>query len=185
MERISIAIIFVLVLLMAILLILIGFAEPVANSGGLAHPDVPGMQIGGDGGERLQYIGVYAFLFQALLLALVVVLCALSVSERNQSPQFLVYLGLTLLLSWIVWWQMYSQHQLFLETGQTAYFMGFPVATAWQTYGTWLAAIPLVLIYSIGFRRYIYTADDEARFNDLLKQLEADKNSNTDNKETI
>jgi hypothetical protein len=185
MERISIAIIFVIVVLMAALLIAIGLAEPVVNSGGLAHPDVPGMQVGGDGGARIEHIAGYAFMFQVLLLALVVVLCVLSVSERNQSPQFFIAMGATLLLSWLVWWQMYSQHQNFLETGETAYFLGFPIATAWQTYGTWLAAIPLVLIYSFGFHRYIYTENDEARFNQLLAQLKLESESSNEPKETL
>jgi hypothetical protein len=58
----------------------------------------------------------------------------------------------------------------FLDTNETDYFLGFPNATAWQTYGTWLGAIPLVLIYSLGFRKFIYTEEDERQFNALLAE---------------
>jgi uncharacterized membrane protein len=46
--------------------------------------------------------------------------------------------------------------------------MGFPIATAWQMYGTWISAIPLIIIYSVGFRKYIFTEQDEKDFNELL-----------------
>ena len=64
----------------------------------------------------------------------------------------------------IVGWKMYFGHQSFLATQETSYFLGFPEATAWQTYGTWLSAIPLVLIYSIGFSQFIYSKEDEEKF---------------------
>jgi hypothetical protein len=65
---------------------------------------------------------------------------------------------------------MFSGHSAFLDTGETGYFMGFPTATAWQTYGTWLGAIPLILIYSFGFNKFFYTKEDEEKFNALLAE---------------
>ena len=80
-------------------------------------------------------------------------------------------MGGTLLLSLFVWWQMYSGHQGFLETGVTSYFMGFPVATAWQVYGTWLGAIPLIILYTVGFRKFIFTEEDEEKYEKLLENI--------------
>ena len=159
-----------IVVLIAGVLIAISLAPPVANSAGMPHPDIPGMQAGGDGAARLEYIGFLAFAFQCLLLGLIVCLCALGVSERRRSRELMIYMGSSLVFMLIVWWQMYSGHQAFLESGSTAYFMGFPTATAWQVYGTWLGAIPLILIYSIGFRKYIYTLEDEEKFDRLLAE---------------
>ncbi|MCG8414591.1 MAG: hypothetical protein MI746_10280 [Pseudomonadales bacterium] len=165
--------IFVISLTMGLLMIAIMAADTVPNSGGLAHPEHAGMQVGDDGAERLDSIGVFAFLFQSLLLSLVVCLSILGVSERRRSPQLLALMGASLIFMLFVWWQMYSGHQAYLATGETGYFMGFPTATAWQVYGTWLGAIPLILIYSIGFRKYIYTKEDEAAFNKLLMETRA------------
>ena len=67
---------------------------------------------------------------------------------------------------------MVSTHQEFLQTGETGYFMGFPVPTAWQMYGTWLSAIPLIIIYTLGFRHFIYTEEDEEQFEALLKEFQ-------------
>ncbi len=170
MQSKLIYVIFAIVVLIAGVLIAISLAPPVANSGGIPHPDIPGMQAGGDGAARLEYIGNLAFAFQCLLLGLIVCLCSLGVSERRRSRELMIYMGSSLGFMLIVWWQMYSSHQEFLESGTTAYFMGFPIATAWQVYGTWLGAIPLILIYSIGFRKYIYTSEDEEKFDRLLAE---------------
>ncbi len=163
-------VIFAICLLMAGILIAIIMAEPVANSGGMAHPQIPGMQVGGDGQARLAHIGNLAFMFQTLLLILIVCLSVLGVSERHRSKDLILYMAATTLLSLFFWWMMWSGHQQYMETGSTGYFMGFPIATAWQVYGTWLGAIPLIVIYSVGFRKYIYSEQDEKDFNSLLEE---------------
>ena len=37
-------------------------------------------------------------------------------------------------------------------------------------YCTWLGAIPRVIVYCLGFRKFILTEEEEARFNALLNQ---------------
>lgn len=152
------------------LLLAIGFAEPVANAAGTPHPSIPGANTGGDGSLRLAEIGVYAFLFQCLLLALTVCLSLLGISKNRRSMGLYIYMAASLVFMLFVWWKMYSGHQAFLQSGTTEYFLGFPVATAWQVYGTWLGGIPLILIYSIGFRKYIYTEEDEQKFEQLMQE---------------
>ena len=166
-----IVVIFATVLVMAGILIAICLAETVPNAAGMPHPEFNGMQAGGDGAARLQYIGGLAFAFQCLLLLLIVCLCALGVAEQRRTAEFWAYIGGTLLFSLFAWWQMYSGHQAFLQTGTTGYFMGFPTATAWQVFGTWLGAIPLILLYSLGFRKFIFTDEDEDRYEDLLEKI--------------
>ena len=164
-------IIFAIGVLMAGTVLAICLAEPVANSGGMAHPQIPGMQSGGDGAARIEHIGYLAFAFHCLLLSLIICLCSLGVAEHRRSREFMLYMGGTLCLMLVVCWQMYSGHQQFLQTGTTAYFMGFPLATSWQVYGTWLGAIPLILIYTLGVRKYIYTVEDEEKFEQLLTEM--------------
>lgn len=163
--------IFAVGLMMAGILLAIGLAEPVANAGGVAHPDFPGMRIGGDGAARLEHIGRLGFAFQCLLLLQIVLLAMLGVSPKRRTPDFLAYMFGSLLFMLFVAWQMYSGHLEYLETGETGYFLGFPTATAWQVYGTWLGAIPLVLVYCLGFRKFIYTHEDEEEFNKLLNEV--------------
>lgn len=161
--------IFVICAVMAGILLAIILAEPIANSGGMPHPEIPGLMVGGDGAARLAEIGNLAFTFQCLLLLLIVALAALGVNEKKRSPTFYGMLLLTYLFTLVIWWQMYFGHLEYLETGTTGYFLGFPIATAWQMYGTWLGAIPLILIYTLGFRTYIHSDEDEQKYQQLLQ----------------
>ena len=172
-------IIFVVSLLMAAILLAIGLAEPVTNASGGPHPEFPGMQIGGDGIARIEQIGNLGFAFQCLLLILIVLLSLLGISERYRSRHLLVYMSGTTFLTLFIAWQMYSSHLQYLETGNTGYFLGFPIATAWAVYGTWLGAIPLVILYSVGFHKYIYTPEDEKQYKKLLI-AKADKTEQAD-----
>jgi len=161
-------IIFVVSLFMVGILVAISLAEPVTNASGVPHPEFSGMQVGGDGLARFEQIGNLGFAFQCLLLIQIVLLSLLGISERYRSREILMYMGGTVVLTLFIAWQMYSSHLQYLETGNTDYFLGFPIATAWAVYGTWLGAIPLVVLYSVGFHKYIYTPEDEQQFKKLL-----------------
>lgn len=162
--------IFAVGVVMAGVLLAICLAETVPDAGGAAHPVFPGLQIGGDGAARFEHIGNLGFAFQCLLLIQIALLSLLGVSERYRTNELLAYMGGSLLFTLIIAWKMYSGHLAFLETGETGYFLGFPVATAWATYGTWLGAIPLILIYVLGFEKFIYTPEDEEKYKALLAE---------------
>ena len=161
--------------LMAAVLAAICLAEGVPGSAGKPHPEYFGLQIGGDGAMRLEHVGHLGFLFQCLLLVQINLLSLLGVPERYRTQRLLGYMAGSLACMLIVGWKMYFGHQSFLVTQETSYFLGFPEATAWQTYGTWLSAIPLVLIYSIGFSQFIYSKENEEKFNALVAEKLAKK----------
>lgn len=170
MDRLLECLIFAVVLALAGVLLLIGLIEAPPNAAGAAHDTVAAMLAGGDGAARLEAIGGFAFAFNSLLLLFAILLCVLSVSTGKRTPAFLGWMAVAYAVNMLVWQQMYFQHQAFLETGVTGWFLGFPTATAWQVYGIWFAGVVLVAIYSAGFRRYILSEDDERRFEELLKE---------------
>ncbi|MEQ8953510.1 MAG: hypothetical protein RL120_05200 [Gammaproteobacteria bacterium] len=157
-----------ILLLMGAALLAILLAEPAVNGGGIAHPRFPGMQAGGDGAERLAHIGSMAFLFHLLLLALITVLCIVGIARRHRSTPLMIVMLVNTLFTWLIAWQMHQSHLQFLATGETAYFLGFPTATAWGVYGTWLGAIPLIILYVAGFRRFFFTPEDAHKYQQLL-----------------
>ncbi len=168
---------------MTIILFLILTAEPVTNAGGSAHPIFAGMRIGGDGLARLEHIGSLGYAFQALLLSLIVAFATLGVSEKHRTPRLRAYMIATLIFSLFILWQMVSSHLNFIATGETTYFMGFPTPTAWAMYGVWLGGIPLVMIYTLGFRQFIYTDEDQAEFEKLVAESAAEGQETDNNPE--
>lgn len=173
--RFAIAVL-VLGLLEIALLVLIALTPAPMNVAGLAHPEFAGMAIGGDGAARFEPIASYAFFFQILVLMQCYCLIAMGVSSHRHSTGFLGWLSLCLLLALFVWWRIMASYQDFLDTGTTNYFAGFPVATAWQVYAIWIAGMALVVLYVAGFRRYIWSHEDEAAFEALVAES---KNKNT------
>ncbi len=169
-NKIIIATIFVTCLIMGALLLFIMNAEIVVNGGGIKHEIFAGMSIGGDGLERLRYTGIPSYTFGGLLIFLIVVFCLLGITPRKRDLQLYLFLLLTLIFSLAVWYQMINSHLEYLETGVTGYFMGFPTASAWQMYGIWLSSVPLIFLYSIGFRRYVFSDSDEKEFDTLLEK---------------
>ena len=168
-NRFAIAI-FVIGILECVVLLLIALSTTPENAAGLAHADFAGMRIGGDGMARFLPVADYAFVFQALVLVQCYCLIALGVSHDRKDAPFLGWLAGCLALALLVWWQIFDAYRDFLDSGETTYFAGFPVATAWQVYGIWLAGVGLVLLYVIGFRRFIWSIDDERAFAALVTE---------------
>lgn len=165
-----IPILLVLVLLWALLLVVAVQPEPsVPNS--QPHPDIDGMMAGGDGLARLADIGLPAFSLQAAILILVVLMIALGVSRRYRTLPFWLGLAATAILFLFVWSRIYLGHQHFLGTGEVHYVLGFPAPTAWAGYGIWASGLALLVLYLVGFRKFIYTHEDEAEFDRLVREL--------------
>lgn len=170
MDRLLVGVIFAVVLAMAAVLLLIGLIEAPPNAAGVAHETVAAMQAGGDGAGRLEAIGGLAFAFQSLVLLFAILLCVLSVNPARRTTAFLGWMAFAYAVNLLVWRQMYFGHQVFLETGETGWFLGFPTATAWQVYGVWFAGVVMIAVYCAGFRHYIFSEDDERRFAELLRE---------------
>lgn len=167
-----IPILLVLALLWALLLLVAVQPEPsVPNS--LPHPDIDGMMAGSDGLARLAEIGWPAFSLQVTTLILVVLVIALGVSRRYRTLPFWLGLAATAILFVFVWTRIYLGHQHFLSTGEFHYVLGFPAPTAWVGYGIWASGLALLLLYVLGFRKFIYTHEDEAEFDHLVEELRA------------
>ena len=162
-------IILILGVLQCVLLILIAETPAPDLVTGLAHTQFSGMRVGGDGLERLLPVAGYAFYFQFLALAQICVMIALGVSPRKRTPVFWSCLFGSFVLAALVWWQMFSAYEDFLTTGETEFIAGFPIATAWQVYATWLAGLALVALYVIGFKRYVWSDEDQEVFDRLVK----------------
>lgn len=150
----------------SILLLMVLLEPASANATGMAHPSIPKMVVGGDS-SRFDLVGGYAWWFQIFVLAQAHCLAALGVKPERRTTTFLSLLGGCYLLALLVWWQMVSGYETFIETGTTEYFLGFPIATAWQTYGIWFSGFGLIALYSLGFGHYVWSDSDQQKFEAL------------------
>lgn len=176
MQKILVASILILGIALCVILVLIGISPSVENAAGLAHPDIPGMRVGGDGQARVESISTLAFLFQVFVLIQFACFIALGVTEKKRTAKFFLMIFACFLATLFVWWKIYTGHQTYLDEGVTQYVLGFPTSTAWVVYNIWLSGLSFVIVYVLGFKHYIWSDQDEADFNTLLQA-----NNNQDN----
>lgn len=155
-------------LIECLLLVLVFFEPAPMNAAGIAHPDVAAMRIGGDS-ARFAPVSDYAWWFQIVVLAQAHCLAALGVKPERRTGTFLALLSACYVIAVAVWWQMIASYENYVVSGETEFFLGFPTATAWQTYGQFFSGACLIALYSFGFRHYVWSDDDEAQFTDLVQ----------------
>lgn len=158
------------------LIALILTSEPEFSTG-QPHPLYTAMNVGGDGLARLggavNIIGTLGGIFMLMM----VLVCALGVNPQRRSWDFWGLMGVAVLAAQFVWWAMYFSYLDFLRSGETEFVLSFPVATSWMLYGVWISGMVLAGIYVFGFRRYIFTAEDEAEYEALRAAAEVPRNA--------
>ncbi len=167
-HRLAIAIL-VTGIIECLILVAIALAPVAEGAAGLAHPELPGVMMGGDGAARLADISSLGFAFQVVVLVQCHLLIALGVGGPKTNASMLIALTACLGVALFVWWNLFGAYQHYLETGETGYVAGFPTATAWQVYAIWLGGLSLVALYVVGFRRFIWSEEDEAQFQQLVE----------------
>lgn len=137
---------------------------------GAPHPVFPGMNVGGDGAARLGSASGVIGVLGGLIMLLMQALPMLGVSERRRDGAFWVLMAVVACAAQGTWWAMYLGYLSYLATGETRFAFGFPVPTTWMLFGVWSSGALFCLIYIVGFRRFVFTAEDEAAYEALRAQ---------------
>jgi hypothetical protein len=164
-----------LLLVISALLAWIVFSVEPPMTTGAAHPEFAGMRIGGDGSARLGTIGNIGYWLQVAVLALVILFIAAGIKKQRRTIGFwgpIIAVGL--MYQW-VWWKIWQAYLHFLQTGETGYVLGFTTASAWMVFGVWICGFFLMLIYVVGFRKFIFSEEDEAEYAQLLEDVKQGK----------
>ena len=170
----------VIAVLLAVILCLLGvlmvWPEPMFVAGG-AHPEIRGMNVGGDGLARLGGAHWLLFALQCSVLVLKLLLVALGVAEHHRDRTFWCWLTLIGVVVLGVWWGMYSSYLDYLHSGESPIALGFPLATAFMLFGVYTGGSLLCVLYVAGFRRFIFSEADEAAYEALRAEANAPRAS--------
>ena len=146
----------------------------VATSGSL-HPEITGMKIGGEGAMRIKGIEAVSFAMFAALFILMSVLIATGISKRYRTLMFWIGLGCITLIILFVWYRVFHSYMIFLTTGELIYYLGFPEPTAWMIFGLWGGGALFTLLYVIGFRKFVFTDEDEETLRKIVEEYSKQK----------
>lgn len=173
MKPIHMLLMSLLIVLAAVLWLFAIPAGPVAA--GLAHPEIEGMRVGGDGLLRFGAIWAPVLLLQVGSLFAIMSLIWLSFHPARQTRLLGGIMVVIASLSLLVWFEILGSYSAYLETCEVTYAFGFPLASAWTVYAVWGVGLLLSLLYVFGFDRFIYSAADKAAFEALLADEAARK----------
>ncbi len=143
--------------------------NPPSDINGTVHEDYPSML---KSGSTVMWLDGSKWL--SLLYGLCVIVCFLfalwvgGMRNGKLGPMlrwvllgfliyFLIYLSLT-----YTWWNSSG-------APPTKYIGGFPPASAWMIYGMWLFPFVFMVLYICYFPNWIYTDEDDSRFNQILE----------------
>lgn len=163
-------------LVMAALVTLGGFLVfpmPEGAVGG-AHPDYPSMNRGGDF-QRHEGRLIFGWLYGSLQMALFVLCVWLGVRRGGHGKRWVFLLGL-------VYWMTFSALMWSYSEGvDTApMFLGFPAPTAWILFGMWPMAGVFALLYTVCYRRWIFTEEDAERLETLRARYAVEEGERDD-----
>ena len=71
----------------------------------------------------------------------------------------------------VVVYRLFTSYSAYLTTGKLNSFLGFPGPTAWMIYGLWAGGALFAVLYVVGFRKFIYTAEDEKILKDIADEF--------------
>ena len=155
---------------LAIAIAMMGQAPEMVSGG--PHPDYSGMSIGGDGAARLQGLWVEGLILYFATFISMPVFCVLGIAKRNRSQPFWTLMGGVTALNLMFAALLIYFYISFLNTGETFLLLGFPAPTAMMMFGCWGSAFLFTVIFIWKFDTFIFTPEDEAAVEALVKACE-------------
>ncbi|SDE02853.1 hypothetical protein [Kordiimonas lacus] len=165
---------------LALLLVIAGItafvllSEPPAGATGVPHETIAGLSVGGDAGLTLEALGSAPFYFQIAVILLSGVLLYMGVAAHRRDHRLRLFFLLGIGFAIFSWVALFLTYELWVTSGKTTVFMGFPTPTNWMFWGIWGSFAAFDLFYVIFFRRYFLPPEDEQAFNDLMDEIKAE-----------
>jgi len=136
---------------------------------GQPHPEYKTMLKGGDSIHASSSSNVLGYLFGLCATLLICLFITLGAHRRGKLTTIKPWLIFGTALYLAVYTFTYLSDAAYVDQNHQAFFLGWPAPTAWMIYAMWFAPLVFVALYVFGFREWILTEEDEARFTEILK----------------
>lgn len=165
--------IFGVLIIMAITLVVAMMGGSPDMVAGGPHPVYKGMSIGGEGGARLDGLWIEGLILYFATFLMAPMFMAFGIAEHNRNKKFWTYMGSVTALNIVFAFLLIYFYVDFLNTGETFMLLGFPAPTAMMLFGCWGTATLYTVIYIVGFDSFIFTPEDEKKFEELIAAKES------------
>lgn len=154
--------------LLALCVFIFSIPEPI-NGHGMAHHTVDGMRQAGDAWQQSEPVFRTGYLLGVLIYLIISVLVYIGVPQAKRDRKLRLAHSAATLVVLGMWSFLIYLFRQYLHSGDPMIGAGFPLPTLVMLLGVWLAPLSFSLIYILGFRRWIFTPEDEETFRKLME----------------
>ena len=161
-----------------LLLMLAGFFVSGSTTPMMApHPDHPTILISKTAHiDQGQYVGL-GYAIGLSIIALMVASIFLGNRKAGKRTPIHQWMGWGSVIYVIIFSLMTYSYWDYSQLGNTSFFGGFPLPSAWMIYGIWLSPLLLAAVIIWGFDRWIFTPKDLEDFQELVAENKRNNNS--------
>jgi len=168
MKTINLIYITIVIFLVVIIALVVGDKPALVT--GHTHPEFKTMLKGGESIHSLGGSNVFGYLFGLCSTLLLCLFIAHGARRYNQLGSIKPWLVFGTLVYLAVFTLTYLSDATYVDQSHTQFFLGWPLPTAWMIYAMWFSPVIFVALYVFGFRDWILTEADEAKFNEILSK---------------
>jgi len=154
--------------LLALCVLIFSIPEPI-NGHGMAHHSVDGMRRAGDAWLQSKPVYAAGYLLGVLIYLIISALIYIGVPRGKRDGKFTLAHSAATLVVLAMWSLLMYLFRHYLHSGDPMIDLAFPTPTLVMLLGLWIAPVSFSLVYILGFRRWIYTPEDEETFRRLME----------------
>ena len=154
--------------LLALCALIFSIPEPI-NGHGMAHHAVDGMRQAGDAWQQSEPVFRAGYLLGMLIYLIISALVYIGVPQAKRDRKLRLAHSAATLVVLGMWSFLIYLFRQYLVSGDPMIDLAFPLPTLVMLLGLWMAPLSFSLIYILGFRRWIFTPEDEETFRKLME----------------
>ena len=157
------------VLVAMCLVVGLAMSTPEVEGGhGQTHPLYDSMQSAAPGDERHRDVLWIGWAFGATQIVFFIACIGLGLRQGSRLGRRAVPLFVGGAIYLAAFTAMVVAYRQYMITGETSFFLDFPVPTAWMLYAVWPVPMWFLFVYVLMFDRWIVTPQSIARFRQIV-----------------
>lgn len=157
--------------LFGLLIIALWTSEVPQNVTGLTDTTFPTLNRSGDTVATNPTVKWLSYLFGIGIIGIFGFMVFIGGRKKDEAVRKKIYrvlaIGITAFL--LVYTMMVQSWWHYVETNNMDYFLGLPKPTAWMLFGMMLIPLIITFFYTTRFEEWIYTAEDEVKFLEIME----------------
>lgn len=156
-----------------IIIIALWVLPDIPQSTSQLHPEYGTLLKSGNSVTAQSSVKWLAYLFGLFILFIFVATIFIGAKRKRSTGNLRYWLLAGALAYAITYHFSIMAYWSYAEAGQTAYFGGLPIPTAWSIYGIWSVPIIMTLVYVFRFDEWILDKQDMEEFKVLVERRES------------